>query len=190
MNSWWQWRCMLRPHRGRSSRQIASLCHAAHSRASWFRRGPSSAAVPAVCDQTPESGFFRRPKARLRADQSERRRVICRRARVVRQLELARPVRLQTMGAPDALNRTDAFAIRTPFEWVVSRGGSPSVSATTHSAASGAQRLNARGARPPNAGPGFAGLPHNLVRADAIGDQQHDRRLPSDTAGRCQEETC
>src|ERR1700675_4959751 len=49
-------------------------------------------------------------------------------ARVVGQLELAHPVRLQTVGAPDALNRTYAepcrLAIRAPVQWVVSPGGS------------------------------------------------------------------
>src|ERR1700677_4284464 len=81
-----------------------------------------------------------------------------------------------------------AFAIKTPVQWVVSRGGSPSVGAIARSAPSAAQRLHGRGTRliakqavqppsiktflpRPNAGLGFAGLPHNLVRADAIGDQ-------------------
>ena len=90
----------------------ASLCRVAHSRASWFRRDPSSAVVRAVCDQAPESGSSRRPTARwrVRADRhrAQRRRAICRRTRIVGQLELAHPVRLQTMGAPDALNRTHA----------------------------------------------------------------------------------
>ena len=61
--------------------------------------------------------------------------------RIVGQLELPITVRLQTMGAPDALNRTDAdaaaFAISSPVQWVVSPGGSPSVSATTRAAVSG-----------------------------------------------------
>src|SRR5271167_1315276 len=55
-----------------------------HSRASWFRRDPSSAAVRAGCDQAPESGSFRRPKGpwRVRADRhrARRRRAICRRS--------------------------------------------------------------------------------------------------------------
>ena len=54
-------------------------------------------------------------------------------ARIVRQLELARPVRLQAIGAPDAFDRLTlspaAFAIEAPVQWVVSPGGSPSVKA-------------------------------------------------------------
>ena len=120
-------------------------------------------------------------------------------ARVVGQLELAHPVRLQTMGAPDALDELTlspaAFDIRTPVQWVVSPGGSASVSATTRSAAStpsglmrGRTRLVAEQpiealldkALPPapNTGLGLASSPHNLIRADTIGGQQHDLRPP------------
>ena len=40
---------------------------AAFSRASWSRRDPSSAAVPAACGRAPECGFSRRRKGRWRA---------------------------------------------------------------------------------------------------------------------------
>ena len=99
-----------------SSRRTQSSCRAVHNHASWFRRDLSSAAVRAGCGRAPESGSFRRPTGRWRvqADRhgARRRRAICRRSagrwRVVGQLELAHPVRLETMSAPDALNRTHA----------------------------------------------------------------------------------
>ena len=64
--------------------------------------------------------------------------------RVGGQLELAHPMRLQAMGAPDALHRGDADR-RRPWpsspavQWVVSPGGSARVSAITRSATSGAK---------------------------------------------------
>jgi Queuosine biosynthesis protein QueC len=61
-------------------------------------------------------------------------------ARVVGQLELAHPMRLQTMARQmrwtELTLSPAAFAIRTPVQWVVSPGGSPSLSATTRSAVS------------------------------------------------------
>jgi hypothetical protein len=59
-------------------------------------------------------------------------------ARIVGQLELAHPVRLQTVGMrwTELKLSPTAFAIRAPVQWVVSPGGSPSVSATTRSAVS------------------------------------------------------
>ncbi len=60
--------------------------------------------------------------------------------RVVGELELLDPVRLETMRAPDALNGTRvtpmAFAIIEAVQWVASTGGSVRVSATTRSAIS------------------------------------------------------
>ena len=70
-------------------------------------------------------------------------------ARVVGQLELAHPVRLQTMGAPirwtELTLSPAAFAIKAPVQWVVSPGGSPSVSATTRPAASAPSGLMREG---------------------------------------------
>ena len=121
-------------------------------------------------------------------------------ARIVGQLELAHPVRLQTMGAPDALVELTlelpaALALKAPVQWVVSPGGSPSVKATTRSAASALSGLIGEGrvlsrTRPsnlvlhkaflpaPNASLGLGRSPHDLVRADAIGGQQHDFSPP------------
>ena len=87
-----------------SSRRTQSSCRAVHNHASWFRRDLSSAAIRAGCGRAPESGSFRRPTGRwrVRADRhgARRHRAICRRSagrwRVVGQLELAHPVRLQT----------------------------------------------------------------------------------------------
>jgi len=109
-------------------------------------------------------------------------------------------VRLESVGAPDALNRTHAQPRRLRHQdarpvaglaWRVSERQCYDALGRLR-----AQRLNARGTRliakqavepvlhktflpPPNAGLGFAGLPHNLARADAIGGQQHDLRPPS-----------
>ena len=48
--------------------------------------------------------------------------------RVARELELASPVRLKTMDAPDSMDgtdaETDAFAIEAPVQWVASNGWS------------------------------------------------------------------
>ena len=120
-------------------------------------------------------------------------------ARIVGQLELAHPVRLQTMGAPDALDRTHAEPSRLRH-----RGSGP-VGRLTRRVAKrqgdhalrrlGAQRLDSRGTRlvtnqavefvlhkaflpAPNAGLGLGRSPHDLVRADAIGGQQHDFSPP------------
>ena len=45
------------------ARRRAWWCRCACSRGSWFRSGPSSAAVPAGCDPGPESGSFHRHRA-------------------------------------------------------------------------------------------------------------------------------
>src|SRR5512144_404202 len=55
--------------------------------------------------------------------------------RIVGELELADPVRRETMAAPDALHRGDAdpvaLAIAAAVQWVASPGGSPAVNSTT-----------------------------------------------------------
>ena len=86
----------------------------AHSRASWFQRGPSSTAVPRLRSiKAPESGSFHRPTGtmacggRIDIEPDDVAQFVDE-ARVVGQLELAHPVRLQTMGAPDSLDRTHA----------------------------------------------------------------------------------
>ena len=120
-------------------------------------------------------------------------------ARIVGQLELAHPVRLQTMGAPDALNRTHAEPRRLRHQDAgpVGRLARRFAKRQRDDALGrlGAQRLDARGTRlvaeqpveplldkaflpAPNAGLGLAGSPHDLVRADAIGGQQHDLGPP------------
>src|SRR5271154_1261729 len=120
-------------------------------------------------------------------------------ARVVGQLELAYPMRLQTMGAPDALDRAYAEPRRLRHQdagpmgrfpgWLAKRQRDDALGRL------GAQRLDARGTRlvaeqsveprrdeaflpAPNTGLGLASSPHNLIRADAIGGQQHDLQPP------------
>jgi hypothetical protein len=62
---------------------------------------------------------------------------------------MAHAVRLEAVGAPDPLDGTEAspaaFAIKAPVQWVVSPGGSPSVRATTRSAASAPSGLMREG---------------------------------------------
>jgi hypothetical protein len=72
-------------------------------------------------------------------------------ARVVGQLELAHPVRLQTMGAPDALNRTHAGPRRLRHQGAGPMGRFPGRLSKRQCDYAlgrlGAQRLDARGAR-------------------------------------------
>jgi hypothetical protein len=126
-------------------------------------------------------------------------------ARVVGQLELAHPVRLQTMGAPDALNRTHAEPRRLRHQGAGPMGRFPGRFRERQRDDAlgrlGAQRFDARGTRlvaqqsveplldkaflpAPNTGLGLASPPHNLTRADPIGGQQHDLR-PPDVLLRC-----
>src|SRR5580700_6302929 len=109
-------------------------------------------------------------------------------ARIVGQLELAPPVRLQTVGAPDALNRTQAEPSRLRHQDAGPMGRFPGRfrERQRDDALSrlGAERLDARGTRlvaeqsieplldkallpAPNAGLGLGRAPHNLIRADA-----------------------
>ena len=118
---------------------------------------------------------------------------------VVRKLELANPVGLETMAAPirwtELTLRPDAFAIKTPVQSVVSPGGSPSVRATTRSAASPSSGLIREGPSlvakqtlepffqeaflpAPNASLGLAGWPHDLVRAGPIGREENNLGSP------------
>ena len=115
-------------------------------------------------------------------------------ARVVGQLELAHPVRLQTMGAPDALNRTHAEPRRLRHQDAGPMGRFPGRLPEGQRDDAfrrlGAQRLDARGTRlvveqpieslfdkallpAPNAGFRLPGSSHDRVRADAIGGQKH-----------------
>ena len=61
--------------------------------------------------------------------------------RIVGQLELLYPVRLEAIGTPDPLRRADAdpqaFAVAEPVRWLAPGGGPASVSATTRSATVG-----------------------------------------------------
>ena len=120
-------------------------------------------------------------------------------ARVVRRLELAHSVRLQTVGAPDALNRTHAGSRCLRHQGAGPMGRFPGrfFQRQRDDALNrfGAQRLNARGTRlvakqavepflnetllpAPNSGLGLGSAAHDLVRADAIGGQQHDLSPP------------
>jgi hypothetical protein len=118
--------------------------------------------------------------------------------RIVRELELPDPVRLQAVGAPDALDRTGADAGRLGHhgrvQWVVSPAGSVSVSATTRSATSGPSggtrdgRVLSRSSPStpghearlpaPDAGLGLAGPAHDLGRPEAVGGRQNDPGPP------------
>ena len=120
-------------------------------------------------------------------------------ARVVGQLELAHPMRLQTVGAPDALDRTHAEPRRLRHQDAGPMGRFsgrfPERQRDDALSRLGAQRLDARGTRlvaeqsieplldkallpAPNAGLGLGRAPHDLVRPDAIGGQQHDFSPP------------
>ena len=110
--------------------------------------------------------------------------------RIVGELELAHPVRLEAMLAPDALNRADAEPSRLRHQDAgpVGRLARRFAERQRDDALGGpgAQRRDARGTRlvaeqpvdplldkallpAPYAGLGLAGLPHDLVRTDAIG---------------------
>ena len=103
------------------------------------------------------------------------------------------------MGAPDALNRTHAEPRRLRHQDAGPVGRFPGRLSERQRndtlGGLGAKRLDARGARlaaeqpveplldkpflpPPYARLGLAGLPHDLVRADAIGGQQDDFGSP------------
>jgi hypothetical protein len=88
-----------------------------------------------------------------------------------------------------------AFAIRAPVQWVVFPGWFFQRQRDDPLGGLGAQRLDARGTRlvaeqaiepllekallpAPNAGLGLGRAPHDLIRADAIGGQQHDLSPP------------
>ena len=120
--------------------------------------------------------------------------------RVVGQLELAHPMRLQAMAAPDALHRTDADAARSlamaaPVQCVASPGGSASVIATTRSVTSAPSRGMRDGRVLSRSRPSTPSrmkrscqrqtqvldvpvCAHDLGGAAAIRRQQHDPRSP------------
>ena len=119
--------------------------------------------------------------------------------RIVGQLELAHPVRLETMLAPDALNRADAEVRRLRHQDACPVGRLARRFAKRQRddalGGLGAERLDARGTRfvaeqpveprldkaflpTPHAGLRLASSPHDLVRADAIGRKQHDLGPP------------
>ena len=120
-------------------------------------------------------------------------------ARIVGQLELAHPVRLEAVLAPDTLNRADAEPRRLRHQQAgpVGRLARRFAKCQRDDALGGpgAQRWDARGTRlvaeqpveprldkaflpAPYAGLGLAGSPHDLVRADTIGRKQHDLGPP------------
>ena len=119
--------------------------------------------------------------------------------RVVGQLELAQPMRLQAVRPPDALHRTDADADRLGHRrrGPVRRLARRRPERERHHALGDLrrQRRDARRARlvaqqpvhallheallpAPDGGLGHAGLPHDLGRAAAFGGQQHDPGAP------------
>ena len=106
--------------------------------------------------------------------------------RVVRELELANPVWLETMGTPDSLDGTDAETRCLRHQGAGPMGGL---------AGWIAERLDPRGPRlvakqafeaffnepflpAPDASLGFAGSPHDLVRADTVGGEQDNLSSP------------
>jgi hypothetical protein len=121
-------------------------------------------------------------------------------ARVVRELELANPVRLETMGAPDSLDGTDAETRCLRHQGAGPMGGlAGRIAERQGDNALGGfapQRLDTRGPRlvpkqafeaffnepflpTPDASLGFAGSPHDLVRAEPIGSEQNDLSPPN-----------
>src|SRR5271168_4021076 len=119
--------------------------------------------------------------------------------RIVGEFELAHPVRLEAMLAPDALNRADAEARRLRHQDAcpVGRLARRFAKRQRDNALRGlgAERLDARGTRfvaeqpveprldkaflpTPYAGLRLAGSPHDLVRANAVGRKQHDLGPP------------
>ncbi len=126
-------------------------------------------------------------------------------ARVFGQLERGRPMQLQSVSAPNALNRTDAELRRLRHRgsgpmWRFS-GRLPERQSDDAPGRPRAQRFDARGPRlaarqpvepfvekafppPRHAGLGLAGSSHDRVRADAIGGQQHDLGPPKLLLGR------
>ena len=120
-------------------------------------------------------------------------------ARIVRELELANPVRLETMGAPDSLDGTDAETRCPRHQGAGPMGGlAGRIAERQGDDALGGfapERLDPRGPRlvakqafeaffnepflpAPDASLGFAGSPHDLVRADPIGGEQDDLSSP------------
>ena len=120
-------------------------------------------------------------------------------ARIVRELELANPVRLETVGAPDSLDGADAEARRLRHQGagpmgrfagrIAERQGDDAFGGLVP------EWLDARGPRlvakqaieaffhepllpAPDASLGFAGSPHDLVRADPFGGEQDDLGSP------------
>jgi hypothetical protein len=118
---------------------------------------------------------------------------------IVGKFELAHSVRLETMGAPDALNGTEQHArnlrhhragpVRRLAGWVLERHGDDPFGDLVP------QGLDARGPRlvakqsfevffhepflpAPDARFGFAGSAHDLVRADPVGAEQDDFSPP------------
>ena len=126
--------------------------------------------------------------------------------RIVGELELAHAVRLKPVRAPDALHRADARR-RRPSPSSRRSSGSPRPAGRLASrrrparprparAAGCATAGSCRASRPstpsshepllpaPDAGLRLAGPAHDLVRADAVGGQQHDPRPPDMLLGR------
>ena len=120
-------------------------------------------------------------------------------ARVVRELKLANPVRLETMGAPDSLDGADAETRCLRHQAAGPMGGlAGRIAERQGDDALGGfapERLDPRGPRlvakqafeaffnepflpAPDASLGFAGSPHDLVRADPIGGEQDDLSSP------------
>ena len=118
---------------------------------------------------------------------------------VVRELKHVNPVRLETMGAPDSLGETDAETrcLRHQGTGPMGRLAGRIASRQGDNALGGfaPERLDTRGPRlvaqqtfeaffnepfltAPDASLGFAGSPHDLVRADPIGGEQDDLSSP------------
>ena len=125
--------------------------------------------------------------------------------RVVGELELPDPVRLQTIPAPDALDGTcadaDCFRHHVAVQWVASAGGSVWVSMHNTLGDIRPKGRDARRSRliaqqavvtglheaflpAPHTGFRLAVLAHDLIGADAVGAQQNDLG-PPDMLMRC-----
>ena len=175
-----------------------SSCRGVCSRGSWFRRGPSSSAGRAGCDQGPGFGSSHEPRGRPReregdieADDATQ---FVDKLRVGGELELLQPVRLKAVRTPDAFDGARAvsttLAIMAEVQSVASAGGSVWVSITTRSVMVDPS-ADRRGPRlvaqqtvvtfldeallpTPDTGLRFAGPTHDFIGADSVRAQQDD----------------